>query len=128
MVYSIIIKAMNSYKDLTVWQKSVELIVEIYRLTGLFPKNELYGLTSQIRRAATSIPANIAEGYARKHRQEYTQFIRIAFGSGAELETHLFVAKKLAFIEEKEFNKSEALLVEVMKMLKKFIDSLVAKP
>ena len=115
---------LNSYKELKVWQKSIDLILEIYRLTKLFPKDELYGLTSQMRRAAISIPSNIAEGYSRKHRQEYTQFIRIAFGSGAELETQIIISKKLGFVLEKEFKKSEALLAEIMKMLNGLIASL----
>src|SRR3989338_11366185 len=89
---------MNSYKDLIVWQKSIELVIGIYKMTDKFPKSELYGLTSQIRRAAVSISSNIAEGYTRKHRLEYIQFLRIAFGSG-ELETQIIIAKKLNFSE-----------------------------
>jgi len=85
---------MNSYRDLIVWQKSIELVIEIYHLTDLFPKSEIYGLTSQMRRCAVSIPSNIAEGYSRKHRQEYIHFIRIALSSGAELETQIVIAKK----------------------------------
>ncbi len=100
----------NSYKDLIVWQKSFNLVIEIYRLTDLFPKAEMYGLTNQIRRCAVSIPSNIAEGFTRKHRKEYAQFISIAFGSGAELETQLLLSRD-------EFLKSETLLDEVMKML-----------
>ena len=73
---------LTSYKELTVWQKSIELVVEVYRITDSFPKSELYGLVSQMRRAAVSIPSNIAEGYSRGHRPEYIQFIRVAFGSG----------------------------------------------
>ena len=106
----------NSYKDLTVWQKAFNLVIEIYKLTDEFPKSELYGLTSQMRRAAISIPSNIAEGFTRKHRKEYTQFISIAFGSGAELETQLLLAKTLKLAPEKEFKVSEGLLEEVMKM------------
>jgi len=119
---------LNSYRDLKVWQKSVELVVEIYKLTNFFPKNELYGLTMQMRRAAVSIPSNIAEGYSRKHRQEYAQFIRIAFGSGAELETQIFIAKKLRLAPSHKFIRSEELLSEVMKMLNGLNNSLVARP
>jgi len=72
----------------------MDLVMEIYRLTRLYPKEELYGITSQSRRAAVSIPSNLAEGYTRKHRQEYAQFTRVAFASGAELETQLIIAKK----------------------------------
>ena len=119
---------MNSYKDLIVWQKSIELVVNIYKITDKFPKSELYGLTSQIRRAAVSISSNIAEGYTRKHRQEYVQFLRIAFGSGGELETQIIIAKKLNFSEPQDLDKVERLLVEIMKMLNKLIDALVNKP
>ena len=107
----------NSYKDLIVWQKSIELVVEVYKLTDLYPKGELYGLTSQTCRAAVSIPSNIAEGYARKHRKEYAQFIRIAFSSGAELETQIIIAKKLGYANEYIFKRVDTLLLEVMNML-----------
>jgi len=119
---------MNSYKDLIVWQKSIDLVVEIYRLTDLFPKSEIYGLTNQMRRSAVSIPSNIAEGYNRKHRQEYIQFIRIAFGSGAELETQIIIVKRLELVLSNRLKKVESLLVEVMKMLNKLNSSLVANP
>lgn len=109
---------MNSYQELTVWQKSIDLVTEIYRATESFPKSEIYGLISQIRRAAVSIPSNIAEGFSRKHRQEYIQFIRVAFASGAELETQIIIAKKLLFLTQVDSRKSEELLLEVMKMLK----------
>jgi|SRR3989344_3043687 len=114
----------TSYRQLTVWQKSIDLVIETYRLTKLYPKEKLYGIISQTRRAAVSIPANIAEGFTRKHRQEYLQFIRIAFASGAELETHLIIAKKLNLATEKEFSLAEMLLNEVMKMLNSFIAKL----
>lgn len=97
----------NSYKDLIVWQKSFELVIEIYKLTNLFPKSEIYGLVSQMRRCVVSIPSNIAEGFIRKHRKEYAQFISIAFGSGAELETQLLLSKELKFVSEEEFIKFE---------------------
>jgi four helix bundle protein len=119
---------LSSYQQLKVWQKSIELVIEIYRLTKLYPKEELYGITSQSRRAAISIPSNIAEGYTRKYRQEYAQFIRIAFASGAELETLLLIAKQLKLAPQKEFYKSEELLNETMKMLNGLISSLVANP
>jgi len=119
---------LNSYQDLKVWQKGVELVIEIYRLTKLFPKEELYGITSQIRRAAISIPTNIAEGYTRKHRQEYIQFVRISFASGAELENLLIISKKINLAKLNEFEKSDTLLNEIMKMLNSLINSLVAKP
>ena len=111
-----------------VWQKSIELVIEIYKITDLFPKEEIYGITSQMRRAAVSIPSNIAEGYSRKHRQEYSQFIRIAFGSGAELETQIIIAKELNLTVAKNFQKADILLVEVMKMLNSLNFSLSKKP
>ena len=119
---------MQSYKDLIVWQKGMRLVSEIYKITEKFPKSEMFGLTSQIRRAAVSIPANLAEGYARKHRAEYIQFVRIAFGSGAELETHLLIAQNLGFTKKEETAQAEALLNEVMRMLNKLSSSLLAKP
>lgn len=119
---------MQTYRNLIVWQKSIQLVTEIYRLTEAFPKAEIYGLTSQMRRAAVSIPSNLAEGYTRKHRQEYVQFVRIAFGSGAELETQLEISENLGFVSSGEIVKPKELLNEVMRMLNKLISSLVANP
>lgn len=112
---------LQSYRQLQVWQKSILLVTAVYKLTKDFPKSELYGLVSQIRRAATSIPANIAEGFMRKYSQEYLQFLRIAFGSGAELETHLVIAKELRLTSPSELIEVEKLLEEVMKMLNALI-------
>lgn len=114
----------NSYRDLTVWQKSYELSLQIYKLTRNFPREELYGLISQIRRCAVSIPSNIAEGYARQRRLEYIQFLQISFGSGAELETQLSIAKDLKYVSDDEFQKVNGLLQEVMKMLNSLIGKL----
>jgi four helix bundle protein len=88
-------KKIESYQDLRVWQVGMEIAVLCYRLTQSFPKEELYGLTSQIRRAAASVPANMAEGYGREYRKEYVQFLRIAQGSLKELETHLLLAARV---------------------------------
>lgn len=118
---------LTSYQQLKVWQKSIELVVEIYRLTKLYSREELYGITNQTRRAVISIPANIAEGYTRRHRQEYIQFLRIAFASGAELETLLIIANKLNLTQSKELQNSEMLLSEIMRMLNSLISALVAK-
>ena len=85
----------NSYRDLLIWQVAIDIAVACYEATKSLPPSELYGLTSQIRRAATSIPANIAEGYGRESRAAFIQFLRIAHGSLKELETHLFLATKL---------------------------------
>ncbi len=81
----------RSFEDLIVWQKSHQLALEVYKVTALFPKEELYGLTQQIRRAAVSIPSNIAEGYGRQHNKEYKQFLSVAYGSLCELR-HRFVS------------------------------------
>ena len=89
---------MNSYKDQVVWQKAIDLTIEIYSLTNLFPKEEMYGLVSQIRRSAVSIPSNIAEGQARKYHQQFSHFLSIAQGSLAELETQIIIAMKLGYI------------------------------
>lgn len=111
----------KSYKDLTVWQKAYKLSLLVYKLTKGFPKEELYALVSQMRRAAISIPSNIAEGYCRQRKLEYIQFLQIAFASGAELETQLLISKDLGYLTEGEFEKANNLLQEVMKMLNSLI-------
>ena len=117
----------KSYKDLIVWQKSFELVKEIYLLTKLFPKEELFGLSSQMRRAAVSIPSNIAEGSTRRYLKEYLNFLHIAFASGAELETQILLAKSLNLALEDNFRNSENLLNETMKMLNILIQKLKVK-
>ena len=89
--------------------------------TKQFPHNELYGLTSQVRRCSVSIPSNIAEGHLRGHKSEYVQFLRIAYGSSAELETQLLIALRVGYLKKEEFEKLSALLEEIMKMLNKLI-------
>lgn len=115
---------LTSYQQLTVWQKAFELTVKTFKITSKFPKSELYGLVSQMRRCAVSIPSNIAEGYSRGYRQEYLQFLRTGFASGAELETQLLLAKELDFLTVQEFEGTSSLLMEVQKMLNKLISSL----
>jgi four helix bundle protein len=107
----------KSYKDLIVWQKALELVDEIYDLTKRFPKDELYGLTNQIRRAAVSVPSNIAEGHARQSRPEFRNFLSIARGSLAEVETQLIIAKRQGYLKEEEMQKITLLQTEVSKML-----------
>jgi four helix bundle protein len=114
----------NSYKDLTVWQKSIELVLCIYTLTEDFPKQEQYGLMSQMRRASVSIPSNIAEGSKRGSRKDYKKFIRNSFGSGAELETQLILAQKLDFCTNRDLENTQELLDSIMKMLNSLIKSL----
>ncbi len=107
----------KSYKELIVWQKSILLVKEIFLLTNKFPKSELYGIISQMRRAAIAIPSNIAEGYGRKSSKEYAQFYSISYGSALELETQLIIAKDLNFADDKGFEKANQLLDEVLRML-----------
>lgn len=95
----------------------MDLVREIYLLTAQFPKGETFGLTSQMRRAAISIPSNIAEGFNRGGKKEFGQFLSIAFGSGAELETQISLAESLGFVSRGELNKIDALLLEIMRML-----------
>ena len=117
----------QSYKDLEVWKKSVSLTIEIYKLTFKIPKEELYGLTLQIRRAMVSIPSNIAEGRSRGHRNEFIQFLKIAYGSGAELETQLIIAKEIGYITERDYLSITEKLSEVMRMLNGLISKLKPK-
>ncbi len=119
--------ALQSYRDLIAWQKSFELAITVFNLTKHFPKSELYGLVSQMRRAAFAIPSNIAEGYARQHRAEYVQFLSIAYSSGAELETQLLLAKKLGLAPAEKFQKSEELMSETMRLLNGLIRKLKSK-
>ena|SRR3989344_1258820 len=115
----------QSYKQLTVWQKSINLVEGIYTLTSEFPNAEIYGLTSQMRRAAISIPSNIAEGQKRKDLPEYLQFLRIANGSAAELETQLIISRRL--YPRLTYSSVEPLLEEVQKMLTVLIRTLKSK-
>ena len=109
----------KSFKDLIVWQKSRDLAVVIYKLTEQFPKSELYGLTSQMRRAVISISSNIAESYHRFHKKEKQQFLTIAFGSGSELESQIEIAKVL--FPKLDYSEAENLVSEVMKILNNFL-------
>lgn len=115
---------MKSYKDLTVWQKSLELCVEIYKITRSFPRDELYGITSQIRRCCIAIPSNIAEGQKRGHLNEFIQFLRIAYGSGAELETQLLIAYRIGYLTKQDYDRLYDMLQEVMRMLNRLLNSL----
>jgi len=107
----------RNYKDLLVWQKAAELSVLIYELTDSFPKSELFGITSQMRRSSISIPSNIAEGSKRGTKKDFLYFLGISIGSGAELETQIYIAKRLPFGKNLSFQKAEDLLDEIMKML-----------
>lgn len=117
----------NSFRKLVVWQKSMELVTEVYRVVRLLPKEELYALSSQMRRAAVSIPSNIAEGRARNSNKEFIQFLSIARGSFAELQTQLLICVNLQYLAEEQIAKAMALSEEVGKMLNKFILKLTAE-
>ncbi len=117
-------KNITSHKDLIVWQKAMDLVVEIYALTEKFPRSELYGITSQMRRAAVSIPSNIAEGRRRRSKREFRHFLLNAFGSGAELETQIGISERLPFGKELSMITSKNLLEETMKMLNALISKL----
>ncbi len=108
-------KTIDSHRDLIVWQKSIQLVTEIYIVTRKFPKEEMYNLTNQMRRAAISIPSNIAEGYRRKSLGEYVQFLGIAAGSAAELETQVVITKNI--YPKINVAQIESMLAEVEKML-----------
>jgi four helix bundle protein len=105
------------YRTLTVWKKSYALGLAVYRATRQFPKEELYGITSQMRRAATSIAVNIAEGNARNSTKEYKQFISIARGSASELETWLMFSKDLNILDELNYQELQSQIDEIKKML-----------
>lgn len=115
---------MANFKELLVWQKSINFVTEIYELTNDFPKYEMYGLTSQIRRASVSVPSNIAEGNSRRSIADYLQFLKIARGSCAEVETQLIIAQNLKFLSEKHYLKLNQNIIEISKMLNGLINSL----
>jgi len=107
----------QSYKELIVWQKAMELVFLVYKLTDDFPKSELFSLVDQIGRAAVSIPSNIAEGWGRRRILEYIHFLQIASGSASELETQLILSKRLKFGKDTNYKEIEGLLLEVQKLL-----------
>ena len=112
------------YKNLIVWQKSMTLVVEVYKITKLFPKEETYGLVSQMRRAAISIPSNLAEGSRRSSRKDYRNFILIAYGSASELETQLDISHRLQLVIPEALTVARTLLEEVLRMLNKLCDEI----
>jgi four helix bundle protein len=117
----------ESFKNLTVWQRAIELTLAIYKLTSSFPDAERYGLTNQLRRASVSVASNIAEGYGRATRGEYVQFLGNARGSISEVETQLVIAKALGFGSRHLINSSEGLCNEVGRMLRALMKSLKSK-
>jgi len=116
--------SVKSYRDLLVWQRAIELSVAVYKLTEEFPRHELYGLAVQLRRAVVSIPSNIAEGQSRRTTGEFIQFLCIARGSNAEVQTQLFLIRTLGFADQASIAKCESLSLEVARMLNGLIASL----
>jgi len=118
---------LRNYKELKVWQKAYQLCLKIYQATKIFPKEERYGLTSQIRRSVVSVPSNIAEGYGRGTTQEYIRFLYMAYGSNCELETQALLACDLGYIKEDQRQRFVEDIKEVERMLKALINSLENK-
>jgi len=118
---------LKNYRELKVWQRSYRLCLEIYKITKRFPNEERYGLTSQIRRAAVSVPSNIAEGYGRKTTPEYIRFLYIAYGSICELETQILLSGDLGYIETGKLEMLQEGIGEVERMLKALTKSLERK-
>jgi len=114
----------QDFKELRIWQKGIELVMDTYTLTKHFPKEELYTLTSQIRRAAISIPSNIAEGFKRYHYKEYKQFLYIALGSIAEIETQLIISEKLNYISKNDLDSLSEKIDHISRMIKVLLQKL----
>jgi four helix bundle protein len=114
----------ESFRDLKVWQKSMTLVEDIYRVTGAFPRDEQFGLTSQIRRASVSIPSNIGEGKRRKRQRVFCNHLDIALGSQAEVEVQLEIAKRVGFLSSHDYERIQALVEEVGRMLNGLIASI----
>ena len=118
---------MNYFKELKVWQKAIELVTNTYLKTQSFPKEEIYGLTSQIRRCAVSIPSNIAEGCGRKTNKDFSSFLGISLGSAFEFETQLIICKNLEFIQQEDFNLLESEIQHIQNMIIKLQSTLENK-
>ena len=115
---------MKTYRDLIVWQKAIDLVIEIYEESISFPKDEIYGLTSQIRRSSISIPSNIAEGYGRNSTADYSRFLQIASGSLYEFQTQLLICFKIGYLSNEKYESLFSLSFEVEKMLSSLIKKL----
>ncbi len=115
---------MKTYRDLIVWQKSMDLVLMVYEITNQFPREEVYNLTSQIRRSAVSIPRNIAEGYGRNSSGDYVRFLQIASGSLYEFQTQLEISFRLDFLIVEKFNELNYLSIEIEKMLSSLISKI----
>ena len=118
------IKDMHNFKKLNIWQKSMDLVTQIYVLTADYPSSEIYGITSQTRSSAVSIPLNISEGSAKSSNKDFSRFLEMAIGSSNELETVLIVAKNVGFINEKILEEYSEKIITLRKMISKFKDTL----
>lgn len=118
---------MRRFREIKAWQKAHYLTLDVYKVTAAFPSNELYGLTTQMRRSAASVGANIAEGCGRKSKGELGRFMLIAMGSASELEYHLLLAKDLDFLNKEKHQKLEDEVIEVKRMLSSYIQQLKAE-
>ena len=118
----------KSFRELKVWQSAIDLTIRVYELTAVFPSHELYGLSSQMRRAATSVASNIAEGSARSTRKDFRQFVIIARGSNSELQTQILIASRLHYGSPEQLQTAEQLAFEVGRMLNGLSDYLKRKP
>jgi four helix bundle protein len=120
-------KAVQSFRDLEIWQRGMELAVTVYRLTQGFPREEVFGISPQLRRAAISIPSNIAEGQGRLNTREFRQFLSVARGSNCELQTQLEIARTLGFRNQKLLDDALGLSLRIGQMLSKLLSALKAK-
>jgi four helix bundle protein len=116
--------AIKSYRDLDVWQRAMDLVIESYRATARFPKSETYGISSQLQRAVTSVPANIAEGHGRSHTKEFLRHLSVAYGSLMEVETHLQIAARLNYLDANSLQSLLERASEIGRMLNGLIQSL----
>jgi four helix bundle protein len=119
--------SIQSHRDLAVWQKAIALSVASYRATSSFPRDEMYGMTSQIRRASVSVAANVAEGYGREHTRAFVQFLRVAQGSLKEFETHLVIAEQVGLLQSEKAQRLFAAADKIGRMLRALIRSLQAR-
>jgi four helix bundle protein len=119
--------AIKDYRDLIVWQKAMDLVETIYRTTGAFPREEIYGLTSQMRRAAVSIPSNIAEGNGRNTTRDYVHFLGMAYGSVKEVETQILIAERLRYVNSSRSDELVQLTGEIARLISGLMNSLNRK-
>ena len=114
----------KNFKDLRIWQESIELVEEIYKITKEFPKEELYGIASQIRQSAVSLPSNIAEGFMGYHNKEFKQFLFIALASSAEIETQLIISRKLGYVAKQKLDEPSESIDKLNRMMMTLIKRL----